>query len=270
MLKLTTSRKTTNVYICDEEDFVSHYDGRYNYDLYKNYVAVPENIVLTLTLDGTELVRATVKTDLSMSSEVPNLSKDKYNVKVDVKVNNYDFIVSQFSYTGQSNASISYSMKKDGKTLLTLSASGSTKIENEGYDDIEIIEGKLTDLKVDVLGELQVKGSCSDVTKLIDNIQDANNNSRNESLFKSYITHANSLLNLKVYYDGGSKQRATVKLESFVDRNYYGDEWYSEPVFFFDDATSYSSFEAFFNEKDFKKVIDDYNYLVKQFKNLIN
>ena len=44
-------------------------------------------------------------------------------------------------------------------------------------------------------------------------------NCENEGTFKSYITEANSMMSLKVYYEGTDKEQASLKLEPFFDND---------------------------------------------------
>ena len=74
---------------------------------------------------------------------------------------------------------------------------------------------------------------------------------------------ANDLLDLGVYYDGGSLEQARVKLEVFEDKG--KGRWECEPVIYFADGSSYTTFEAFFNEVDFADVVDAANNLVDGF-----
>ena len=46
--------------------------------------------------------------------------------------------------------------------------------------------------------------------------------------------------------------------------------WYAEPVINFDDGTSYSTFNAYFNESDFRSVIDLFNSLIEGYENLFD
>ena len=92
-----------------------------------------------------------------------------------------------------------------------------------------------------------------------------------EKPFKSYITQANSLIDLNLFYDGKAVKQANVKLEPFVSESWHSYiYWDAEPVLYFFDGSSYSTFEAFFNDKDFKSVIDTFKGLADKYAALIN
>ena len=91
----------------------------------------------------------------------------------------------------------------------------------------------------------------------------------NESQFKSYVNQANSLLNLGIYFNGGSMRQAKVQLECFEDGYANWKYWTYEPVLVFDDNSTYSTFTAFFNETSFREVINSFEDLVRSYEKLI-
>jgi hypothetical protein len=121
------------------------------------------------------------------------------------------------------------------------------------------------------LGKVQVQGTCSDVKKFAEYIKKADDAEYEESNFKSYINQANGLMDLNVFYDNNAVKQATIKLEPFQKTKYDGRvKWTSEPVMVFYDGSSYSTFSAFFNESDFKAVVDDFKKLLEKYKDLVD
>ena len=60
-------------------------------------------------------------------------------------------------------------------------------------------------------------------------------------------------------------------LEPFVEDTWYGRTyWDVEPVICFYDGSSYSTFEAFFNDRDFKKTIDAFKTLANKYAALVD
>ena len=136
--------------------------------------------------------------------------------------------------------------------------------ENDSWSIIDA-EGKDTYVKVDVMGKVQLQGTLSRIHKLVDYLEKMDDNEENEQEFKSYMTQVNGLMNLGVFYDNTSTRQARVVLEAFEDDyGYYDDEkyWYAEPVIHFYDGTSYSTMSAFFDEDDFKRLVDTFEDLV--------
>ena len=97
---------------------------------------------------------------------------------------------------------------------------------------------------------------------------DANDN--NESTYKSYILQANSLLDIGLYYGNSNTKQASVFLEPFQQDDYYERNWYCEPVLKFSDGTTYSTFEAFFDETSFQDVIDKFNALIDEYTDMVD
>ena len=138
--------------------------------------------------------------------------------------------------------------------------------------DFSDAEGKDTYVKVDVMGKVQLQGTLSHIHKLVDYLEKMDDNEENEQEFKSYMTQVNGLMNLGVFYDNTSTRQARVVLEAFEDDyGYYDDEkyWYAEPVIHFYDGTSYSTMSAFFDEDDFKKLVDTFEDLVDAYDAMI-
>lgn len=285
VLKLETSGEIKKVYVCNIDDW---YDYSYNYGTYIDYydrtqltIGVPEKIVVTLTQGSKTLIKNTLDINLSsITNEKFDLSKSHLTVKATTELNNgYTIIVDQVAYTS-SKASVSFSIKKDNKTLT--SATATTDINDIPALSIDEITSNIDDedfnntnakncyVKLDILGKVQIQGTLNDVRKFTDYMDLADENYNNESSFKSYINQANALIDINIFYNGKSIKQATCKLEAFEDRYYGGSEWYAEPIIIFYDGTSYSTFEAFFNDVDFKNTINTFEDLIDDFEDLID
>ena len=262
VIKLKASDKGKKVYAGSSEDWDYDYNG-YEYityiDNYDNYITIPETITVTLSQGGKELAALELKTDLnSVAGENFNIEKDSYNVSASFNLNGYEWNLSKLAYKAQGNSSVKLDLSKNDDVLLSMSASVDMTIDGD-----ELTSAKNAQLSFDVLGKIKVAGSCSDIAKLSEKFEKADDNDENEGTYKSYISEANNLLKLKVYYDGTNQEQASVRLEPFYD-DYYG-EWYSVLVICFEDGTSYSTFEAFFDETDFRNLINALEKLVSDF-----
>ena len=230
------------------------------------------------------MFKTTVKVNLgSISNERFDLSKDELTATTLVELNNgYKFNVSQVAYSGNSKASANFEMSKNGTSLAVVAFSSdlsgipscnvdaftSSEIDDINFDNANM---KNAYVKLDILGKLQIQGKLSDLRKYVDYLESANDNEDNEKNFKSYITQANSLLDLNLFYDGKAVKQASVKFEPFAGESWGGYQyWDAEPVLYFYDGSSYSTFEAFFNDKDFKSVIDTFKGLADKYAALIN
>lgn len=274
VLTLKTSGKTAKVYVgetwgdCKYEPTI---DGEYSKRIdviEKNYVYVPEHITTTLLQGGNTLVSAEVNIDHSqfLGPEY-DLSKDAVSTNATVKINNYVWVVDRAAHNGkEGSAYVKGSMTKAGKTLVSFEASAAdTKLDEDG----ELLQGGAAKVSVNILDEVQIKGTCSNVKTFADYMDKADQFEENESQFKSYVNQANSLLNLGIYFNGGSMRQAKVQLECFEDGYAYEKYWTYEPVLVFDDNSTYSTFTAFFNETSFREVINSFEDLVRSYEKLI-
>ncbi|MDY3848067.1 MAG: hypothetical protein SOZ58_07080 [Prevotella sp.] len=292
VLKLETSGNVKKMYVCNVDDWVNYdysndndyYISNEYYDRTQLTIGVPENVVVTLTQGGTQVVKTTVKVNLgSISNERFDLSKNELTATTLVELNNgYKFNVSQVAYSGNSKASANFEISKNGKSLATVAFSSDLSgipscnvdaFTSDGIYDINFDNANMKNafVKLDILGKLQIQGKVSDIRKFADYVDNAYDNDDDEKNFKSYITQANSLLDINLFYDGKAVKQANVKIEPFVDGTWNGiTYWYCEPVlYFYDDNTSYSTFEAFFNDEDFKSVIDTFKGLADKYAALI-
>ena len=294
VLKLETSGSVKKVHVFGIED-TKEYDWSANGNVYTDNryidrtqvtIGVPETIVVTLTQGGSQVVKTTVKIDLgSLTGEEFDISKDNLTASVQVELNNgYRFDVSQVTYTANKSVSVIFTMSKSGQSLVSVSISGDVSNlpsvnvsafsqKNFDRDDYSFdkVNVKNAFAKIDIIGKVQIQGTVSDIRKFADYISDADKNVDTESTFKSYINQANALIDFNLFYDGKSTKQAAVKFEPFVDGTWNGRTWWrAEPVLNFYDGSSYSTFEAFFNEKDFQKVIDTFKDLAKKYAYLID
>ena len=292
VLKLVTSGNVKKVFIGNIDEWVD-YNSDYTNDYYisNDYydrtqltVGVPENIVVTLTQGGSQVVKVTVKLNIGdLSNDKFDLSKNQLTASTLVELNNgYKFNVSQVAYNGNNKTSVSFDMSKNGESLASVAFSSdisgipscnidamvSGNIDEEDFNNSNM---KNVYVKLDIMGKLQIQGTLSDVRKFTDYINEADDNDDDEKTFKSYVNQANSLANFNLFYDGKSTKQATVTLEAFEEESWNGMKyWYMEPMLNFYDGSSYSTFDAFFNDKDFKSVIDAFEKLSDNYASLIN
>ena len=276
VLTLKTSGKTAKVYVGETwGDCYSEKIEEINREYWKsvdviekNYVYVPEHITTTLLQGGNTLVSAEVNIDHSQfSGPEYDLSKDAVSTNATVKINNYVWVVDRAAHNGkEGSAYVKGSMSKAGKTLVSFEASAAdTKLDEDG----ELLQGGAAKVSVNILDEVQIKGTCSNVKTFADYMDKADQFEENESQFKSYVNQANSLLNLGIYFNGGSMRQAKVQLECFEDGYANWKYWTYEPVLVFDDNSTYSTFTAFFNETSFREVINSFEDLVRSYEKLI-
>lgn len=275
IVTLTTSGATKKIYVGDEHDWQTwdsfeDEDGWHyvkTYDRYNQYIMVPANINVTLHRAGVLFGNFTLKTDLSsMKSENFDLSKDSYTATATLAIDKYEISLNKVKYAPEKGSQIVYAIKHNNKELLSTTIDADIDATNEefyGCDNVKI--------NINVLGSMQIKGNCTNAVKLNEYLDRAEDNYDNEQQFKDCIKKANNLLDLGLYYDNENTKYATVELKAFMEDYYYYpyNKWdYTPAIVFEEDGTSYT-FEEFFNERDFRKLIrtiedliEDYTYML--------
>lgn len=291
-LKLETAGNVKNVYVTNMDDHQnttsssSDYTYIYNhyYDRAQCTIGVPDTLIISLCEGDSQIVKNTIKTDLSnLSGEEFDLSKSSVNMSSLLELNNgYKFKTSQVGYTANTKASATFEMSKNDVPLLTLAIAADPKdipacnlstftsqdFDIEDMDTTEQVNVKNVFVKLDLMGKLQFQGTLSDVRKFAEYMDAANHCSRSID-YKSYINLANALTHVDLYFNNTATKQATVKIETFEEAYWYGEtNWEAEPVLYFNDGSSYSTFEVFFNKKDFKNVINTFIELVNNFAKL--
>ena len=292
VLKVIPSGNVKKVYLFNIDDWYDYeYDyinGDYIYYDYYNRtqytIGMPEKIEVILTQGGNEVIKNTVNIDLSnIVDEEFDLSKSDVSASATIKLNNgYEFVASQVVYDANAKASVVLKISKGNSALLTISAASdlsgipSCNVSaftsdvnfNDNYN-FDNVSAKNTYLKFDILGKVQMQGVISDVNKFVEYLDEANNNDDNESRYKSYLNQANGLMNINLFYDGSAIKQASITFEAFEDGIWGGKTyWTYEPIINFYDGSSYSTFEAFFNDIDFKNVINAFENLVEKYENI--
>ena len=201
-----------------------------------------------------------------------DLSKDGVSVTTTNTIGDYKIVVSRasFSASGKSAGAKGY-IQKGNSTLLTFEANGSDV--QFGNDD-ELKSGKGT-FSVDILGLTQVKGSVKDLKAFVDYMDKADKYDQDEKRMKQYVSLANEQIDANVYYDKASKAQAKLQFDVFKGGWYnynegkYHNLYTIEPIIVFPSGAQ-QSMGDFFNENDFRVVIDTFNQLIDGWENAID
>lgn len=289
VLSLSTAGNVKKVYAFNLDDWQDYeYDynkGEYNeyYDRTQCTIGVPEMITVTLKVNNEVLVNTTISINLSdITDDQFDIAKSGITVSATTLLNNgYKFNFSELKYVGNNNVAAKMDISKNNKMLISAMLSSNIehlpscnfgKIENDesiDSDDFEKTNGKNAYAKVDILGRLQLEGKIEDIRKFAKYLESANDNDENETNYKSYINQANSLINANIYFDNTSTKQAVVKLEPFQESNWYATYWECEPVIYFEDGSSYSTFEAFFDADDFGNTIETFEDLIDKYQKML-
>lgn len=274
---ITTSGKTKTVYCTTDTDYNYNYgwDEYNNYywnetieDVEKYYIEVPEKVTAILKQNGTKLAELVINTDLSsMAGEKFNLYKDKYNASATAYFNGYTLSLENLYYENKKESKVELSFKHGDKNLISASASATPEIFISDFEedwDEEDINSKNNIVTVNILDKLQIKGSCNNLSKLIETLDEE---------YDSNIDNiVNKLFKIEVFFNNSEKASAKIELESEEDGyyDYRGNYIYDYdliPVIVFNDD-SRNNVEDFFNEEDFENTISVLKSLYKDFEML--
>lgn len=294
VLKVETSGETARVHAFDDDDWYEGYSDNFGYTIVSNNyynrtactIAVPEKIVVTLLRGNSQLIKTTVKINLSnLKDQEFDLSTGNITASTLIEPNNgYKFDISQVAYSGNAKASLSFVMSKNNTKLITMGVAGDlrgipsvnvSEFSSESFDiddyDLDNTNAKNVAMSLDILGKVQIIGTVQDIRRYVDYLTKADENDENEGTFKSYINQANALTDLNIYYNGTKTKQASVRLEPFREDGWYHSYWTAEPVLvFYTDGTSYSTFEAFFNQSEFRRTIDTFKALANAYADIID
>lgn len=272
---ITTSGKTKTVYCTTDTDYNYGWDEYNNYywnetieDVEKYYIEVPEKVTAILKQNGTKLAELVINTDLSsMAGEKFNLYKDKYNASATAYFNGYTLSLENLYYENKKESKVELSFKHGDKNLISASASATPEIFISDFEedwDEEDINSKNNIVTVNILDKLQIKGSCNNLSKLIETLDEE---------YDSNIDNiVNKLFKIEVFFNNSEKASAKIELESVEDGyyDYRGNYIYDYdliPVIVFNDD-SRNNVEDFFNEEDFENTISVLKSLYKDFEML--
>lgn len=285
---LTFSGKTTTAYYSYKDVYGnndSYYGNDYHCeDTYNIEVEVPEKITISVTENGKSFAEISIQFMVSFSKTGVNLTKDCFLVTTTIKIDEHELILSNTGYdASMGKAMAGLKIKCEGEVVLSAELSGSVDIElveedvdpdsEEGYYDnemwVECSAAKNIKIDIDILGQLQVKGSCSNVMTLMDHMENLWGAS-NDSAAERAADNINNLLDLGIYFDGSSSKQADLVMDYYLYEDYWGDEFYEiEPIIEFSDGSKYAFYE-YFNEDDFEDLIDTFELWIEKYFDLVD
>ncbi len=256
------------------------------YDVNDIKISVPEHVKLTLTQNGNTLVSSEVNMNIDgIENERININKTNLVLSTKTKIGPTEIVVNNCDHKNGDKSKYNVFSSINGKKLYEISGEYLLDINFKGdqnygyledlmYDVFEEYETNITKFtgivaNINILNELQIKTAISDAKKVIDLFDDADKHDEEEAYYKAKIEEINKLINMGLYYYGGSKMQASLRLESFEkeydDWHYnwetgeYSSEtvkyWSAEPVIEFDGGQTYA-IDEFFNEDDFRRFVN--------------
>lgn len=252
----------------DYKDYYWDYDylnGEYVYVKNKEEFRfiMPKQIDVTLTRNSEVKSTVSVTSSVKTGKEV-DLTKDEVDITTKATIGAYQVYVSKAAFKTGKNAEAKAVISKDDESLITIQASASGNIDN----NLEGTLGKAA-LLVDVLGKAKVVATIEDVDMFVENIDNADKNYDNQSLFKQYIDNANKLMNAQLYLNNSSKSCAKAYLAPIED-GYGSYKWWETELWLqFADDSKYS-YDQYFNGDKFKSVVDKVHEIADDFVHMFD
>lgn len=218
------------------------------------YVKIPSWINIEVREGAT--VRANWKANYKVTDADGDgrlvLEKDKIDIDTEVKAAGYTAAASE-KYSvqkGVSYCSASSSFYKGAKLLVTAAAEGSAEIDGDYDKGYEITEAKKVKGAIDILGQVQAKGTIDyEQARFLEENLDPY---ASEDKYAKDLAKLEKCMDVAIYYDKKGGKQAWLGLEPiYNERN---GRWYYDVVVRFADDSSYS-IEEFFSEDNFSSLL---------------
>ncbi|MBP9987218.1 MAG: hypothetical protein KBT44_04785 [Bacteroidales bacterium] len=303
VLTLDKSSKTTTVKLVDNESsntysyhnwmgwdpetYQDYYTTVYEDQVIKEKIdlVIPETITVTIVDAGQTVLSAEVKASADINGvifpgsypESALLEKAMANISMKVDVAGYTFCSDKIKFE-KNEAALHLSIRKGDLNVATVTATtGGFKFTEKTYEE-EGFTHTETDVKmnkinvgVDIIGQLQISGSVDmiAVEDCCEKFYEACDEGKPDKECLGFIDEANNYIDLGVYF-GTRERQASMLLDGMIGEI---NEWgYSDseviPIIQFADKSKYS-FEEYFNDTDFRRVIGVFEDLVDRFERML-
>ena len=291
-LKLPTYKDRSHKTYEDYDGSITTYKYYEYIDRYKVELVVPEIINLSLTKGGQPVVEVNLTTDIrSLNDSYLDLSTSILGVNAELKLDNgYRFIADNVLYEGNKSLLAQAHAFKDNDELLSVKVSAllqgfpsmvfsdeeKDKFEEYFTDRIRNDNSTANDVnfKIDIQKKVQIVGTVTNARKLYDYIDKAYEFKDEETRFKQYINNANEVINIGLYFNDNNVKQASAKLEAFPKNIWnYGENrvrWDSRPVIVLSDGSQTSTFDDYFDEREFKRVINLFESLIDDYEDMVD
>ena len=266
VITLKASAEATEIHhsVFDEEDWV-WIGGQATVTRYENRFMLPKQVDITATREGKNMGTVSVTSNVKTGKEV-DLSKDEVDVTSVVTIGAYKAEVKKAVYKAGKTAEAKVVFSKNGEELITLEGNGNGNITPSG----EKSEFGQINITMNILGKAKFVYKILDGNLYYNNLNKADDNDGDESMFKLFVENANKQVDAKLYLDGSVSPAAKIYLAPYLEEEYGSYKyWDYEYRLEFTDGSKYS-YEDYFNEQHFKTVSDKIQRLIDDFKNLFN
>ena len=258
------SGKEVEVHASIFDDEHKRYDSNWNlyYQTEEFRFKVPEKVNVKLTQGNKTLIDIEVK--ISIAGGEFQYGSDAVSTTMNANIVGYKIELEKAYYNGGKDAGVSVKVSKNSTMLVSVNASANVRFGNNG----EFQSADKGNVKVDLLGKVQVKGTLDDFNKMQE-LDNRITKESTESEVKDVANQMNKQFDIGVYFNNGSTRQAYLQAYPFLEKKSYYERWRIEPVLYFDDGTSYSTFEALGDDSRFNELVEKVKKLVTDFENLV-
>lgn len=252
------------------ETYYDYYEDIEYTDVYNVTVEIPASLSLEVKRNGRFFAEVEVKFDYEVSKDGVDIEKDQIGVEAEIKIDDLALTLKNASYDASTGkVEFSQSLRKGDYFIFSQSLKGKAELEydedEDGYVYIEDWDGEV-EVELNVLGELQIKGTCRDLNKLSGYLEDEYDSEKDCEKAAERVT---GLVDLGVYYDGTSTRQASVEFDPVVEDNGYGDEFYwIEPVLVFGDGSRYFFYD-YFDDRIFEDLVEDFEDFIYDYEDMV-
>lgn len=246
------------------DDEHRRYDSNWNiyYQKEEFRFKVPEKVNVKLTQGNKSLIDIEVKISIAGGEFLYNSSA--VNTTMNANIVGYNIVLEKAYYNGGRDVGVSVKVSKNSTMLVSANVSANVRFDSDG----EFQSADHGNVKVDLLGKVQVKGTVDDFNKMRD-LDKRINSESTEADVKDIANQMNKQFDIGIYFNNGSTRQAYLQAYPFLEKKSYYERWKIEPVIYFDDGTSYSTFEALGDDSRFNELVKKVKNLVTDFENLV-
>lgn len=231
-------------------------------------IVIPQQVTAAVTIDGRTEFSANVRTSCNFGS----------TVTVDIAIDANGYVVKENVTVNPNSGSCSASFGIDGETIVAMNGTftGNNLTNPDHIYDNNMTIGGSANAQVTIMNEVQVKGSCSNLSSLLSELdvlwdkydysseacatEEAAIYNKYLSVGMTYVPATNMVANLRMApYLSWHGSNYNPETGIYEDVDYY----YVEPLIVFTSDSSIYSMEAYFNEENFGGLIESFENLYK-------
>lgn len=223
-----------------------------------NTYVIPQNATANVSIDGKTECAITVNTQCNFGS----------NVDVNISLNANGYVITESLNVNSGSGSCNIDFSIDGESIVSAASTfGGNHLTDPDYiyDNYETIGGNASAV-VSILNEAQLKGSCSDISAMVRELDNLEWDSSIESARQEAAIY-NKYITAGLTYDNATNFVAELEVVAYEYDEY---SFYTEPIIVFTSDGSRFSLEDYFTEENFGGLIDSFENLYNVYASYID